>query len=290
MGALDILTTEFLAELPDDPQMAFVKLIGYVDHYIDQAMREDYASIYGTMARLLGKPSRVAAAQRSAISAVRALAKRFGIEPFASLAQPPLRNEDFSTYYFQFKAELDDYVLQFALNNRIGDKRDITIESNVKDRIRQHIHGIKTLIDRADILESQRAVLHKRIADFEAALDKSRVSVVALAVALVAILAAVANVSQLADSPAMGKLVATIMAAIGQAKASDEAKRELPVAEPPHARLPQRPREAGAEPERALDDETGSSRGLIAGTPGHAVQIHRGARGRRAPRPDGGIP
>jgi hypothetical protein len=54
-------------------------------------------------------------------------------------------------------------------------------------------------------------------------------------------LAAAASVTQLADSPAMSKLVATIMATIGQAKAVDEEKRELPPVQAPQPLLPPRP-------------------------------------------------
>ena len=105
--------------------------------------------------------------------------------------------------------------------------------------------------------------MHKRIADFEAALEKPRVNVVMLAGAMVAILAGAANVAQLADSLTMHKLVATIMATIGQAKAIDEEKRELPPVQPPQPLLPPRPADHVAGPAKGrrktvtadLDDE-----------------------------------
>src|SRR5882724_1011671 len=96
--------------------------------------------------------------------------------------------------------------------------------------------------------EPRRAVLQKRIADFEAALEKPRVNVVMLAGVMVAVLAGAANVAQLADSQTMHKLVATIMTTIGQAKAIDEEKRERPPVQPPQPLLPPRPADDVAGP------------------------------------------
>jgi hypothetical protein len=96
--------------------------------------------------------------------------------------------------------------------------------------------------------EPRRALLKKRIADFESALDKTRVNVVMLAGALVTILAGASSVATLADSPAMNKLVSTIMVTIAQAKAIDEEKRELPPNQPPQPLLPRRPADHVAGP------------------------------------------
>jgi hypothetical protein len=65
---------------------------------------------------------------------------------------------------------------------------------------------------------------------------------------MVAILSGAANVTTLADSPAMQKLVANIMVTIGQAKAIDEEKRELPPVQQPQPLLPPRPKDYVARP------------------------------------------
>lgn len=228
---MEILTEEFLAELPDDPQAAFGMVLRRADTYLADALRsvgDDGWHIYET-------------AQHTAMNTIIGVAKRYEIEPFASMVVPPRKgfgSEDFT----EFKVDLDHYAAQLVLDNSIRGKRDaVMIDPKIKDRLRQHVHGIKTLIDQADIPEPRRAVLHKRIADFEAVLEKPRVNVMILAGVMVGILAGVANVAQLADSQTMQKLVATIMATIGQAKAIDEEKRELPPVQPPQPLLPPRP-------------------------------------------------
>lgn len=231
---MEILSEEFLAELPDDPQAAFGMVLRRADAYLAEALqavdeRENNSWYpYET-------------AQHTAMNTIIAVAKRYEIQPFASMVVPSRKGFG-SEHFTEFKVDLDHYAAQLLLDNSIRSKRDaVAIEPKIKDRLRQHIHGIKTLIDQADMPEPRRAVLHKRIADFEAALEKPRVNVVMLAGAMVAILAGAANVAQLADSQAIHKLAGTIMATIGQAKAIDEEKRELPPVQPPQAMLPPRP-------------------------------------------------
>jgi len=241
MSVLEILTEEFLAELPDDPQMAFGMVLRRADAYlagVSQAV--DWSESSSRYEHTT--------AQHTAMNTIIAVAKRYGIQPFASMAVPARKRFD-SESFVEFKVDLDHYAAQLLLDNSIRSKRDaVTIEPKIKGRLRQHIHGIKTLIDQADMPEPRRAALHKRIADFEDALEKPRVNVVMLAGVLVTILASAASVAQLADSPAMQKLVATIMSTIGEAKAVDEEKRELPPVQKPQALLPPRP--TATEPQR----------------------------------------
>ncbi len=256
MSVMEILTEEFLAELPDDPRAAFGMVLRRADAYLSEALHavdEPENNNWYTYET----------AQHTAMNTIIAVAKSYEIQPFASMIVPPRKGFG-SEHFTEFKVELDHYAAQLILDNSIRSKRDaVAIEPKVKDRLRQHVHGIKILIDQADMPEPRRAVMHKRIADFEAALEKPRVNVVMLAGAMVAILAGAANVAQLADSLTMHKLVATIMATIGQAKAIDEEKRELPPVQPPQPLLPPRPADHVAGPAKGrrktvtadLDDE-----------------------------------
>lgn len=246
MSVMKILTEEFLAELPDDPQAAFGMVLRRAEQYLTDALQ----TVDDTEP---GGWYTYETAQHTAMNTIIAVAKRYDIKPFATMTVPPRKGfgtEDFT----EFKVELDHYAAQLVLDNSIRGRRDaVEIESKIKDRLRQHVHGIKTLIDQADMPEPRRAALHKRIADFEAALDKPRVNLVTLAGTIVAILAAAASVTQLADSPTMNKLVATIMSTIGQAKAIDEEKRELPPVTPPRPLLPPRPPGEVKRPQKSSD-------------------------------------
>lgn len=252
MSVLNILTEEFLAELPDDPQMAFGMVLRRADEYLAKALRavdeNESNSWYG-----------YTTAQHTAMNTIIAVAKRYQIQPFASMVLPTRKRFE-SEHFDEFKVDLDHYAAQLLLDNSIRGKRDaIAMEEKTKDRLRQHVLAIKTLIDQAEMPEPRRAALHKKIADFEAALEKPRVNIAMLAQVLVGILAGAASVAQLTDSPTMQRLVATIMSTIGEAKAVDEEKRELPPLQPPQALLPPRPENPAME--RIGRDKT-SPRGL----------------------------
>lgn len=248
MSVMDILTEEFLAELPDDPQAAFGMVLRRADTYVAGALQavDDSESNWHTYET----------AQHTAMNTIIAVAKRYGIQPFASMIVPSRKGFE-SEQFTEFKVDLDHYAAQLVLDNSIRSKRDaVSIDSKIKDRLRQHVYGIKTLIDQADMPEPRRAMLHKRIADFEAELEKPRVNVVMLAGVMVAILAGATNVAQLADSPAMHKLVATIMATIGEAKAINEEKRDLPQIDPPQPLLPPRRNDYVAGPKERRNTST----------------------------------
>jgi hypothetical protein len=251
MSVMEILTEEFLAELPDDPQAAFGMVLRRADAYVAEALKAVDETEQGSWYVY-------ETAQHTAMNTIIAVAKRYDIQPFARMVVPQ-RKSFGSEQFTEFKVDLDHYAAQLMLDNSIRSKRDtVAMEPKVKDRLRQHVHGIKTLIDQADMPEPRRALLHKRISDFEAALEKPRVNVVMLAGVMVAILAGAANVAELADSPAMQKLVATIMMTIGQAKAIEDERRELPPVQPPQPLLPPRPADHVARRETFtgnLDDD-----------------------------------
>jgi hypothetical protein len=244
MSVMEILTEEFLAELPDDPQAAFGMVLRRADAYVEEALQKvdesESSSWYG-----------YETAQHTAMNTIIAVAKRYEIEPFASMVVPPRKGFG-SEQFIEFKVDLDHYAAQLVLDNSIRSKRDaVAIDPKLKGRLRQHIHAIKTLIDQEDMPEPRRAALHKKIADFEAALEKPRVNVVMLAGLLVGISTIAANVTVLADSQALNKLIGTVVAVIGQAKAADEAKRELPPVQAPQPLLPPRPADYAVPPPRS---------------------------------------
>jgi len=197
-------------------------------------------------------------AQHTAMNTIIAAAKTYEIEPFSQMIVPQRKNFG-SDQFNDFKVDLDHYTAQLLLDNSIRSKRDaVEIDQKHKSRIRGHIHAIRELIDKADMPETKRALLLKRLSELEIALEKPRVNIVGLSHIIVAIFACTASVTQIADSAAIHKLVTTIMATIGEAKAIDEEKRELPLPHPPQPLLPPRPSDYAAKSEKSHDSSEGN--------------------------------
>jgi hypothetical protein len=179
------------------------------------------------------------------------LGKNYDIEPFASMQIP--RTGYNSNEYTEFRAALDDAVADLVLTNAKKLRRDTMIVSaDVKEKIRTHLHHIKTHLEKADISDARRAALNRKLAEFEAALDKNRFNFLAAGRVAIEILSLTANGLALADSATLHKLLSGMMQTVAEAKAEDDEKRNLPAPDAPTVMLPAKRED---EFSHDLDDE-----------------------------------
>lgn len=116
MSVLDILTGEFLAELPDDPEAAFEMVLRRAESYDNDAIEQVDLSERNDLYN-------VETAQHTAMNTIIAVAKRYRIEPFAAMVVPPRKGFD-SEQFTEFKVEVEHYAAQLALDNSIRSKHD----------------------------------------------------------------------------------------------------------------------------------------------------------------------
>jgi hypothetical protein len=129
-----------------------------------------------------------------------AAAKKYEIEPFASLSVP--RIENFNTdVHRQFKADLDHYMTQLLLDNSSRAKRDsVAVSPELKTTIRTYLYHLRQAIDRADDLDdTRRTILLQKLADFEAELEKKRLSLMAVTLLVITLLSAPGGLGATAD-------------------------------------------------------------------------------------------
>ena len=114
--------------------------------------------------------------------------------------------------------------------------------------VRAHLHALRKAIDEANLTDAKRAALRKRLADFEAALDKPRLNIMEATMVAIAILGLPGAVWSSAD--VVGKLTQNILTIVAEAKLADDENRRLPSPELRAALLPPRPRQP-----RSSDDD-----------------------------------
>jgi hypothetical protein len=116
------------------------------------------------------------------VNVVTAAAKKYRIEPIASLDVPRMKDFGDQTYR-QFKADIDHLFTQLLLDNSSRTKRDsVLISPDLKTRIRAYAFRLRELIERAeDLDDAKRQVLLHRLSEFEAALDKKRLNLLTVA-------------------------------------------------------------------------------------------------------------
>ncbi|MFH0299483.1 hypothetical protein AAFX91_20075 [Bradyrhizobium sp. 31Argb] len=234
VGIFDFITLEQIESLPDDdPQNAFTEFVRIAQASLVILTRNTDTSQQEGWTEL--EESR-----HSFMNIVIGAAKKYEIQPFASLSVPRLQQFD-EKVHRQFQADLDHYLTQLLLDNSSRSKRDsVTISPQLKTSIRTYLFHLRELIERSDDLsDSRRDALLKKLAEFEAELEKKRLNLMAVTVLAITLLAAPGGIWASAD--AAGKLLNNIMREIGEAKASDDSTRRLHSAEAPMALTGPRP-------------------------------------------------
>lgn len=239
MMIFDFLTQQEMDDLPDDdPQSAFTMFVEIARRRLAERLEQlpdDEANWH-----LRNE------AQHGFMNVVIAAAKRFEIEPLATLSVPRATKFD-SDLYREFRSDLDHYLTQLLLNNSARAKRDsVLISPEMKTSIRKYVFNLRKLIEESEEIDAaKRDVLLKRLADFEAALEKKRLNL--MAVTIIAITLAGAPGALGASAEIANKLLFNILRSVGEAKIQDDAARSLPSAAAPLAISGPRPPEQAAK-------------------------------------------
>jgi hypothetical protein len=173
MLIFDFITQEEIDDLPDDdPQAAFMAFV----RIAQRRLAEQTAKFDSSDWQVIDE------ARNGFMNVVIAAAKKFGIEPIASIDVPRLQDSTAETYR-QFKADIDHLFTQLLLDNSSRTKRDsVLISSDLKTRIRAYAFRLRELIEKAEDLDNaKRQVLLHRLSEFEAALDKKRLNLLTVA-------------------------------------------------------------------------------------------------------------
>jgi hypothetical protein len=236
LNIFDFITQDEIDDLSDDdPQAAFVRFVRIAQRRLGERTTQLDAQGQSGWEELNE-------ARLGFMNVVIAAAKKYEIEPFATLTVPRL-NSFGSDEHRQFKADLDHYLTQLLLDNSSRSKREsVLIPSDLKDNIRTYIFHLRKLIENADDLdETKRQVLLRRLADFEAELDRKRLNL--MAVTILAITLAGAPGALWSSADAANKLLTNILRVVGEAKLADDATRQLPSSAAPMAITGPRPNE-----------------------------------------------
>lgn len=248
MNIFDFITQDEIDELPEDSAAAFMTFVRHAQRRLADRTQELNGS-HEDEWRLVEE------ARYGFQNVTIAAAKRFGIEPFASMSMPLLekynkKNDD----YRQFIANLDHYMTQLVLDSGVRGKREsVLLALAVKDKIRSYLHGLRTVIDQAEFTDSKRAVLLEKLAEFERELEKRRLNLLAVTRFVIEILAIPGALW--ASYEVTAKLTSNILQAVGEAKAADDENRQLPPFEKPFALLPPRKKDedfAAGDPDEEI--------------------------------------
>lgn len=229
MQIFDFITEDEISELPEDDDAAFLS-------FVKIARKRLASATEGLDPRDEGEWERLNEARHGFVNVVTAAARRYGIEPFASMDVPRLANFAHEEHR-QFTADLDHYMTQLLLSDGFGVKRDsVALSENAKARIRTHLHHLRDQLNRESMPDDKRQRLMKKLDEFEEALEKRRLSLLAVTRITVEILAAPGALAGSYDIAT--KLLSNVMQTVAEEKGQEEEKK--PVLEKVRAILPAR--------------------------------------------------
>jgi len=223
MNIYDFISQEELEALPEDNRLAFAEFarLGQV------RLRERLEGLDGIdEVQWL----QIQEAKLGYMNVVLAAGKRYKIEPFASQSLPKVKGFN-SDIYDQFKSDLDHYLAQIILDASARSRHEsVELSGQSRDRIRAYIHGLRECIDKSSMDSSTKDRLYAKIAEFEAVLEKRRLSLLAATLLSVQILGVPGALWATGDVAT--KLISQIMQAVAEAKVAEDLTR-LPFTEAP---------------------------------------------------------
>ena len=239
-----MITDEELAQLPDDPELAFVAFERIVRARLYEEEQKGEHDQYGTESYRLEYINKVLAAARV-----------YGISALAQWQVPPV-NSNIADAYVQFTSDVDHFTTQIRIANAPRDRRNsVGLDTNTKAKIRHHIEQIKGAIQEADLPEPKRESLYAKLSSFALEVDKKRTNLQAGMAFYIAVCDGIGQGFEKLESAR--KWIDSIATLLGRAKDVEESLRpRLPCSE--EQKQLEAPREQSRPSEQSaggLDDE-----------------------------------
>lgn len=232
MSILNFLTEDELDDLSDDPRIAFMTIASLAQKKLDEKTQklntEDESDWYIQQS-----------IQHSYMSVIIASAKQFGIQPFSSKDLPTLEEYRKNIDYREFQAEIDHYITQLILENRLRYKRDsVALPPKSKDNIRSYLNALRECVEKSSMNHAKREALLNKLDMFQSELEKRRLNVLAVAKIVMDLIIIPGGVW--GSYEVASKLINNIMLTVAEAKASEQETRQLVPMAPPKALSPPR--------------------------------------------------
>lgn len=243
MAAEELITDEDLANLPEDPQLAFVELERVARVRVQQWETEIAEVQYGD-----ADPYRL-----EYINKVLAAARVYEIDALKDWQVPNVRDSNIYDQYRQFTHDVDHFTMQIRIRNvPVNRRASVGLDGNTKIKIHHHIGKIREAIEAAALPDEKRDALYRKLDRFALEVDKVRTDLQAATAVYIAVCAGIGEGFKKLEP--VRRMIDSVATLLGKAKEAEENLPALPSGaerkrlEAPRKRLP--PPRAGD-----LDDE-----------------------------------
>jgi hypothetical protein len=157
-----MITDEELADLPDDPEHAFV----LYERRIRERLHKDLEISENQYA--------VESCQITYMSHVLAAVKALDLGILGNWTVPST-SDDVNTYYRNFVTEVDGFTVQFRFRHARRVKQfSVAFDAAAKAKLRHHLEQMREVVDRLDVPDRKREALINRITALNDEIDRDR--------------------------------------------------------------------------------------------------------------------
>ncbi len=235
-----MISDEELAQLPEDPTLAFVEFEKILRARVDEQELQAFKLADEGVA--VPSSYSLSSYKRDYINKILAAAKAYDI-PVLQGWRVPAAQDDVDDIYINFAAEVDHFTTQVRIQNAPRNRQNsVGLDGNTKARIHHYIQRIRDAIERATDLpvDKRRFPTTAKLNDFAAAVDKARTPLQAGMAVYIAVCDGIGQGFKKLE-PAR-KMIDSIAALLGRAKEAEDRLRlpsppELRRIEPPHGQL-----------------------------------------------------
>lgn len=244
MHLFDFISQEQIDSLPEDGAAAFLEFVKIARKSLDErtsGLDDDDERDW----------RRIQDARFGFMNVVVAAGRNYKIEPFASMDMPTLGGFSDTTHR-QFILDVDHYMTQLLLGDGLRVRRDsVILSEDAKAKIRTHLHHLRETVAKSGLESKKREKLLERLAEFEAELEKRRLSMLAVARVTIEVLAMPGALS--GSYEITQKLLGHVIQTVAQEKVAEDESRARGLSAPPVI-LPSRPSETSARAKTEDDD------------------------------------
>jgi hypothetical protein len=247
-----MITDEELAQLPDDPELAFVEFERIMRSRVSEALWEASQEQCGD----------TVSPRFEYINKVLAAAKEYGIEALSdwNLPSSDIADNRIDRLYLNFTADVDHFIMKVRIRNAPRIRRNsVGLDGNTKTKIHHLIAQIRNAIEAAELPVDKRESLYEKLNAFVSEVDKARTGLEAGMAVYIAICDGIGQGFKKLE-PAR-RWIDSIATLLGRAKdAEDKLRPGLPPPterkrlEQPQLKLPS-PEQTSRRPVKDLDDE-----------------------------------
>jgi hypothetical protein len=218
-----MISDEELAQLPEDPTLAFVEFERILRAHVDE--QELQAFKLADEGVVVPHSYSLSSHKREYINKVLAAAKAYEITALQNWSVPSAQDE-VDDVYINFTADVDHFTTQVRIRNAPRNRQNsVGLDGNTKAKIHHHIEQIKTAIEKAALPEPKRDSLYDKLNRFAAEVDRARTNLQAGMAVYIEVCDGIGQGFKKLE-PAR-KWVDSIAALLGRAKADEDSLRPM---------------------------------------------------------------